>query len=91
MTKEQRLIKELTAKVNELEQSCKDKDCSLRFAQDDRSKLTAELNDLHSTFDLLGVPKRRKGEYRELSANARLTLFMAQLNKIPVVQPTEED
>ena len=90
MTKEQRLIKELTAKVTELEQSCKDKDNSLRFAQDDRSKLTSELNDLHSTFDLLGVPKRRKGMYSDLSANARLTLFMAQLNEIPVAQPTEE-
>lgn len=90
MTKEQRLIKELTTKVTELEQSLKDKDSSLRFAQEERSKATAELNDLHSTFDLLGVPKRVKGEYCSLSANARLTLFMAKTNNISVAQPTEE-
>ena len=90
MTKEQRLIKELTTKVNYLEEMCKDKETSLRYAQEERSKVTAELNDLHSTFDLLGVPRRRKGEFGSLSANARLTLFMAQINNIPVAQPTEE-
>lgn len=90
MTKEQRLIKELTTKVNDLEEMCKDKETSLRYAQEERSKVTAELNDLHSTFDLLGVPRKRKGEYCSLSANARLTLFMAQINNISVAQPTEE-
>ena len=90
MTKEQRLIKELTTKVNDLEELRKEKESSLRYAQDERNKATTELNDLHSTFDLLGVPKRRKGEYRDLSANARLTLFMAQMNNIPVAQPTED-
>ena len=90
MTKEQRLIKELTTKVNDLEAMCKDKETSLRYAQEERSKVTAELNDLHSTFDLLNVPKQVKGEYCRLSANARLTLFMAQMNNIPVVKSTED-
>lgn len=90
MTKEQRLIKELTTKVTDLEKSYKDKDNSLHYIQDERNKLSDELNDLHATFDLLGVPKRRKGTYSDLSANARLTLFMAQINDIPVTQPIEE-
>lgn len=91
MTKEQRLIKELTTKVNDLEALCKEKDTSLKYSQKECDKLKVELNDLHSTFDLLAVPSRVKGTYNDLSANARLTLFMAMRNNIKVTQPSSED
>ena len=51
--------------------------------------LTNELNDIHATFDLLGIPSKVKNTYRDLTANARLTLFLAQTNGIKVEQPKD--
>lgn len=91
MTKEQRTIKVLSAQVTELTDKLKQEINSNNYNKGERDRLQKELTDLHETFDLLCVPKKRKGEYHDLSANARLTLFMAMRNNIKVAQPTEED
>lgn len=91
MTKEQRTIKEqavqiaeLTDKVTKLQS---DFDYNFRL----KEQYSNELADINATFDLLSVPRRVKGTYHDLTANARLTLFLAQLNGIKVEQPKEGD
>lgn len=49
-----------------------------------------ELRGMHATFDLLGIPTQFRNSYRDLSANARLTLSLAQTNGITVAQPKDE-
>lgn len=89
MTKDQRTIKaqavqiadlasEITRLKSDLESTCKHKE-----------QYCNELSDINATFDLLGVPRRVKNTYHELTANARLTLFLAQTNGIKVEQPKE--
>ena len=91
MTKDQRTIKaqatqiadltnEITRLKSDLETTCK---------YNERSG--NELADIHATFDLLGIPRHVKNIYRDISASARLTLFLAQTNGIKVEQPKEGD
>lgn len=91
MTKDQRTIKQLTAQVTELKATLTSAEDNLKRTQEYRERSDNELADIHRTFDLLGVPKRVKNQYHDLSANARLTLFIAQTNGIPVAQPDEEE
>lgn len=56
-----------------------------------KEKYRDELDDIHATFDLLGIPRHVKNTYHDLTANARLTLFLAQTNGIKVEQPKEGD
>lgn len=89
MTKEQRTIKVQAQQIAELENLVKSKDDEYKRIEDYQGRLSDELNNLHNTLDLLGVPRRVKGTYHDLSANARLTLFLAVLNNIKVEQPKE--
>lgn len=82
MTKEQRTIKDQAEQIADLKSR-------LEKANEYRNKYSSELNDIHATFDLLGIPKCVKNTYRDLTANARLTLFLAQINGIKVEQPKE--
>ena len=91
MTKDQKMIKDFKQQVTELTDKLKNEVNNNEYSKKERDHLREELNDLHATFDLLCVPKRRKGDYYDLSANARLTLFMAMRSNIKVAQPTEEN
>lgn len=84
MTKDQRTIKDLTNEVTRLKSD-------LETARKYKDQYDSELSDVHATFDLLGVPRRVKNTYHDLTANARLTLFLAQTNGIKVEQPKEGD
>ena len=89
MTKEQRIIKEQTTQIADLTKTIADLKSKLEAADEYRNKYASELNDIHGTFDMLGIPKYVKNTYRDLTANARLTLFLAQINGIKVEQPKD--
>lgn len=91
MTKDQKTIKAQAVKIDELQNKVESLKSDLEVTSKIKSQYDNELADIHRTFDLLGVPKRVKNQYHDLSANARLTLFMAQTHGIPVAQPKEED
>lgn len=91
MTKEQRTIKEQAAQITELTKTIEDLKSRLESACKYKEQYDNELRDVHATFDLLGVPSRVKNTYSELTANARLTLFIAQTNGIRVEQPKDGD
>ena len=91
MTKDQRTIKaqavqitDLTSEITRLKSNL-DSECVYK------EKYRDELDDIHATFDLLGIPRHVKNTYHDLTANARLTLFLAQTNGIKVEQPKEGD
>lgn len=90
MTKEQRIIKQLTQQVADLKVDLENKDANLKRTEEYKKQYNGELSDINATFDLLGVPRRVKNTYYDLTANARLTLFLAQINGIKVEQPKEE-
>ena len=86
MTKEQRKIKELTATneqlQNEKERLKRDLDeaiSSKNYWSNEHSKIQKELNELHDTFDLLGVPRKKqtKDYAPDLSLSNRMTLYVA--------------
>ena len=89
MTKEQRTIKDQAAQITELTNKVTELKLRLETTDECRNKYSSELNDIHATFDLLGIPKRVKDTYRDITANARLTLFLAQTNGIKVEQPKD--
>ena len=89
MTKEQRIIKEQAAQIADLTKTIADLKSKLNMADEYRNKYSSELNDIHATFDLLCIPSKVKNTYRDLTANARLTLFLAQTNGIRVEQPKD--
>lgn len=89
MTKDQRTIKAQTVQITELTNEITRLKSDLESARKYKDQYDSELVDIHSTFDLLGVPQRGK-TYHDLTANARLTLFLAQTNGIKVEQPKEE-
>ena len=91
MTKEQRIIKEQTAQIADLTETITDLKSKLETANEYRNKYSSELYDIHVTFDLLSIPRRAKNTYNDLTANARLTLFIAQINGIKVEQPKDGD
>lgn len=91
MTKEQRTIKAQAVQITELTNEITKLKSDLESARKYKDQYDAELVDIHRTFDLLGVPQRVKNTYHDLTANARLTLFLAQTNGIKVEQPKEED
>ena len=89
MTKEQRIIKEQAVQIADLTKTITDLKSKLETADEYRDKYASELYDIHATFDLLGIPNRVKSTYRDLTAIARLTLFLAQINGIKVEQPKD--
>lgn len=91
MTKEQRIIKEQAAQIADLTKTITDLKSKLETADEYRKKYASELYDIHATFDLISIPRRVKNTYSDLTANARLTLFIAQTNGIRVEQPKDDD
>lgn len=91
MTKEQRTIKVQAKQIANLTNETTRLKSDLESTRKRKDQYDAELTDIHRTFDLLGVPQRVKNTYHDLSANARLTLFLAQINNIKVEQPKEEN
>ena len=89
MTKEQRTIKEQAAQIAELTKTVEELNSRIESTNKCKDRCCNELEDIHATFDLLGIPGRVKSTYHELSANARLTLFLAQTNGIKVEQSKE--
>lgn len=90
MTKDQRTIKQLTQQLADMKVDLDRKDADLKRTEEYKKKYDEELADIHCTFDLLGVPRHVKNDYHSLTANARLTLFLAQTNGIKIEQPKEE-
>lgn len=91
MTKDQRTIKTQAAQIESLTNEVARLKSDLESARKLKEKYDDELSDMHATFDLLSIPKRVKGTYHDITANARLTLFLAQTNGIKVEQPKEGD
>ena len=89
MTKEQRTVKEQATQITELINKIKELKSNLELTRGYKERYGTELADIHATFDLLGVPRRANGTCHALKANARLTLFIAQINGIKVTQPKE--
>ena len=91
MTKDQRTIKAQATQIadltNELKRVRSELECTSKY----KDQYDSELSDIHATFDLLCIPRCPKNSYRNMSANARLTLFLAQTNGIKVEQPKEGD
>lgn len=91
MTKEQKTIKVQAQQIAALTNETTRLKSDLESARKYKDQYDNELKDVHATFDLLGVPHRVKNTYHDLTANARLTLFLAQTNGIKVEQPKEEN
>ena len=91
MTKDQRTIKAQVVQINDLTNEVARLKSDLESARKYKEQYDNELSDIHRTFDLLGVPQRVKNTYHDLSANSRLTLFLAQTNGIKVEQPKDGD
>lgn len=91
MTKDQRTIKAQATQIADLTNEITRLKSDLESARKYKDQYDNELKDVHATFDLLGVPQRVKNTYHDLTANARLTLFLAQTNGIKVEQPKEGD
>ena len=79
MTKEQRKIKELTAQVEDLTKKFEEVNSHKDYYAKEYSKAYDELKELHTTFDLLGVPRKNSSESyaSELSLSNRMTLYIA--------------
>lgn len=90
MTKDQRTIKAQITQINDLTNEITRLKSDLESARKYKEQYDNELRDVHCTFDLLGVPQRVKNDYHNLTANARLTLFLAQTHGIKVEQPKED-
>ena len=91
MTKDQRTIKAQATQINDLTNEITRLKSDLESARKYKEQYDNELTEIHHTFDLLGVPQRVKNTYHDLTANARLTLFLAQTNGIKVEQPKEDN
>lgn len=79
MTKEQRKIKELTAQVEDLTKKLTEEKGNRDYYSREYSKAQDELRELHTTFDLLNVPKKNPSQSYsfELSLSSRMTLYVA--------------
>lgn len=91
MTKDQRTIKAQAVQITDLTSEITRMKSNLDSERVCKEKYRDELGDIHATFDLLGIPRCTKSTYHDLTANARLTLFLAQTNGIKVEQPKEGD
>lgn len=79
MTKEQRKIKELTAANEQLQKELNEAKSSKDYWCKEHSNIKHELDELHDTFDLLGVPRKKqtKDYAPDLSLSNRMTLYVA--------------
>ena len=79
MTKEQRKIKELTAANEQLQKDLAEAKSSKDYWNKEFSNTKREMDELHDTFDLLGVPRKKqtKDYAPDLSLSNRMTLYVA--------------
>ena len=92
MTKEQRLIKKYEAQIEQMSTDYAEQSRNAKMYSDQSSRLQDELEDMHLTLDVLGVPRSLKGTYRDMTLSARFVLFLAQRSGILVKQdPNEEN
>lgn len=79
MTKEQRKIKDLTAQVEDLTKKLEEEKSAKNYWSDRYCATDKELSELHTTFDVLGVPRRTNArDYApDLSLSNRMTLYVA--------------
>lgn len=91
MTKDQRTIKAQATQINDLTNEVARLKSDLESTRKYKEQYDNELSDIHATFDLLCIPRHVKNSYRDMSANARLTLFLAQTHGIKVEQPKDGD
>lgn len=91
MTREQRLIKKYEAQIEQMSTDYAEQSRTAKIYSDQNSKLQGELEDMHLTFDSLGVPRRLKDTYRDLSLTARFVLFLAQRSGIQVKQDLNKE
>lgn len=91
MTKDQRKIKQLTQQLADMKVDLDNKVAELKRTDEYKKQYDNELRDIHATFDLLGIPRHVKNNYHDMSANARLTLFLAQTHGIKVEQPKDPE
>lgn len=79
MTKEQRKIKELTAQVEDLTRKLADVTSDKESWYSRYREVEKQLEDLHSVFDLLNVPRTNKssGYSSSVSIGNRMTLYVA--------------
>lgn len=90
MTKDQRTIKAQAVQITDLTDEVARLKSDLELVRRYKEQYDSELADIHATFDLLSIPRHTKNSYRDISANARLTLFLAQANGIKIEQLKEE-
>lgn len=91
MTKDQKTIKEQATQITDLTKELERLKSDNAIIQKYKEQYDNELKDIHETFDLLGVPRHPKNTYRDLSVNARLTLFLAKTSGLKVEQLKEEE
>ena len=91
MTKDQRTIKQLNQQLADMKVDLDNKVAELKRTEEYKKQYDNELRDIHATFDLLGIPRHVKNNYHDMSANARLTLFLAQTHGIKVEQPKDPE
>ena len=91
MTKDQKTIKVQAVQITDLTNEIARLKSDLESMRKYKEQYDNELSDIHATFDLLSVPRYVKNNYHNLSANARLTLFLAQTHGIKVEQPKEDN
>lgn len=92
MTKEQRLIKKYEAQIEQMSTDYAEQSRTMKVYSDQNSRLQGELEDMHLALDALGIPRRLKDTYRDMTLSARFVLFLAQRSGIPVKQdPNKED
>lgn len=79
MTKEQRKIKELTTANEQLQKDLAEAKSSKDYWSKEYSDIKREMDELHDTFDLLGVPRKKqtKDYAPDFSLSNRMTLYVA--------------
>ena len=79
MTKEQKKIKDLTAANEQLQKDLAEAKSSKDYWCKEHSNIKREMDELHDTFDLLGVPRKKqtKDYAPDLSLSNRMTLYVA--------------
>lgn len=79
MTKEQRKIKELTVANEQLQKDLAEAKSSKDYWCKEHTNIKRELDELHDTFDLLGVPRKKpsKDYSPDLTLSNRMTLYVA--------------
>lgn len=91
MTKDQRTIKAQVVQITELTNEIERLKSELETTRRYKEQSDNELSDINATFDLLCVPRCVKNNYRNLSANSRLTILLAQRSGIQIKKDADKE